>query len=195
MSENAVRPIAQEINTEIFLKIREALKEVNGETITPDVAPQARVVPISRPDQKPPVPIKPVNFSASSIPVAPQVQAKVETPAPVPAPSIPASQSVPQVSDTDEEMLDREALLQDIENPKSVIRPSGSNDIANVIPATQEKNIPVRPASQKTDAQVPPAAKIETKKESIFDRKLSGTTNSSKSETLYSSDPYREPTE
>jgi hypothetical protein len=70
MSENAVRPIAQEINTEIFLKIREALKEVNGETITPDIAPQARVVPISRPDQKPPVPVKPVNFSAPSIPVA-----------------------------------------------------------------------------------------------------------------------------
>ncbi|MSU55558.1 MAG: hypothetical protein EXS46_03425, partial [Candidatus Taylorbacteria bacterium] len=43
MNENTIRPLAQEINTEIFLKIREALKEINGEGgihISPE--PQAR---------------------------------------------------------------------------------------------------------------------------------------------------------
>ena len=153
LSEEKVRPIAQEINTEVFLKIREALKMLHGES------GEQSAVPIATS----PVPIKPSPSKLSSSDAGKLVGQAPKPPLPTsPQPSdLQLSNfKTSEVSDT-EELLDREAILRDIENPTPTVRVESGirNQELGMGPETTDSgmkptpppqnNVPIKPSPSK----------------------------------------------
>ncbi len=103
LPEEQVRPIAQEINTEIFLKIREALKEVHGESSTPK---PSGTIPVKPTPPKAPEPSKPKTETGlvydKDITILPETRPTDET-----------AESFEEKDKT----LDRGMILSGIENP------------------------------------------------------------------------------
>ena len=149
LSEEKVRPIAQEINIEVFLKIREALKQVNGEAEARSTPTPTETIPAK--PQEPPTEQQPEKSSAET---EYQNLASMNSAA-SPIPMKPEGNII--VSET-EEVLDREAILRDIENPTPVN--SGFQPLAEKIQNSENftegvkpevatppepKNIPIKP--------------------------------------------------
>lgn len=248
LPEEKVRPIAQEINNEVFLKIREALKQINGETNPETSEVQKQYTDLTHPDEqiaKPPAPA----VNAIPIPIKPPATA-----VPVVPPRPPFSPP-PQSSDSHfsnlqtaetagaEEVLDRESIIQGIENPAPFRFNPSTKVVKTETPApptssvsqikSSEPTLPTvtprmetpwkavafsKPDSapmanppafvEKTKINAPPPTvpiapatpipKPETlpvAKQSIVDRKLAGQTSSTRSESRYTADPYREAAE
>lgn len=223
LPEENVRPIAQEINTEVFLKIREALKEINGEGMgqstvrtVPEPARMATPQPPGRDDE---------TVAAISARQMPQPQ---NTPA-----GKSGYNSAPPTRALGEEALDREAILRDIENPPptrfspptpTASMPTSKSDAVPPKPVppsepatasqtgsthettaerkdslTDVSNLSVAAATERAPESTPAVPVVEQpsteKPTDIIDQKLSQTTTSGKSESRYSVDPYREPAE
>lgn len=223
LPEEKVRPIAEEINTEIFLKIRDALKSTHGEGELPPIANIPTSAPSSPITIKPPAPVEPQ--IPQPVPINPAEDMKA-----------PTSNSSPQLMVEEiGETLNREDILHDIENPSAIpfktrtkeetSAPTAQSLIEPAQPkiGTIPENLPTAdstttfalPASPQTissPAPVPspvsspeaksyqpsatssPIAPAPAKPQSIIDQKLSGTTTSTASESHFSKvDPYREP--
>jgi len=104
MSEEKARAIAEEINNEIFLKIREALKQVSGEPVT------ARPAPVEN-KYVTPSPVKSASTPISELTSAPAQKETLNRDA--------LLRDIEDKSQQPEQepVPDREALLRDIENP------------------------------------------------------------------------------
>ncbi len=224
LPEEKVRPIAQEINTEVFLKIREALKQINGE-VGPDTS-EVRVSGVATESR---------SREAAERPIPKVTPMEPEPPAEGTAPGL-------TLQSEEEETLDREAILRDIENPTPVRFapqsgiplkpekvatepvlpkeiPAQSIRVAESVPYTSPTTpkiparpeikastpVPIAPALEKTPYPGPlpsvaasPVSEPQTtppKPQSIIDQKLAGATTSTKSESNYTTDPYRETAE
>lgn len=164
MSEEQVRPIAQDINAEVFLKIREALKAIHGEgraKVLPAAAEQPQEESVSEETldrgtilhdiEEPP--------KASFYPTAklqPESYSTVKTE--------PAGEKIPESP---------YAFVREITEPPKIPPPP----LPLIPPQTSEpENLPTGSKSQ-----------------SIVEQKLSGTTVTARSERKYTTDPYREP--
>ena len=207
LPEGKIRSIAEEINSEIFLKIREALKEVHGENSAP---PNGNAVEPSKPATAPQTAQSKIpGMEARHISQAPPPRPVPPPPANLPTAGLEtvANKSAPQINTADRptfrdefiapkpqslkadaddgEGIDREALLRDIEDSSSTIK--------------------IIPPSVRTEPQVPPPPKPAgpppsptqsgEKPSSKPTDALSGPTMHGTSENRYSVDPYREPAE
>ncbi len=137
-SEEKVRPIAQEINTEIFLKIREALKQINGEPVAQAAAP---LRPPPQPKYQGEALIKqhpPPLWSGQSSP--PSQLSNLRT----------SDFQTSTLAPESEEVLDREAILRDIENPTPTRSVTSVSSVENLQAA------PETPPNLPGETEAPP---------------------------------------
>ncbi|MES2087924.1 MAG: hypothetical protein V4467_02935 [Patescibacteria group bacterium] len=192
IGEEKTRPIAQEINTEIFLKIREALKQVNGEepsyaNLAQSAVATKSIAPATEPE---PHPYNPIDLAQTS-------EAQTENIA---------------VQQEGGEILDREKILREIENPSTVKMTPVSVPVPKVesrpveikpqipAPIVPPPAPPAQPPRQEFQFEPPAPKPQETPKpivtsptSNIVDQKLSDVTAAKKTGSSYSADPYREP--
>lgn len=234
--EEKVRLIAQEINTEVFLKIREALKQVHGETET-GIAPKSpnsyqgealikkpASIPIKPPsgletsesdetldretilrdienptpnlrvelgvrNQEPRAEPKATDTSPSKFPPADagQLGGQTTTPFTKEIPSKLTSLPKPVLSRTPlETKTTPEPAPTTRVEPTTIPTPTPAPNITAFTPNTSPSKLSSSDAG-KLGGQAPPI-----KPQNIIDQKLSGATSSTKSESRYTSDPYRE---
>lgn len=181
-TEEKARQIGQEINTEVFLKIREALKQVGSS------------IPTS-------IPPTPKTSSAIPVPVPTKiVTTQKEELTPIKETTMTQNIKDLTINQETDQFPERDALLRDIENPA----PSGfistpisvpvqvpPQNIAKVLPTPEPEMAPVSPAS----IQAPIVTAQQTSPSptpNIIDQKLSSRMSAPKSETRYTADPYRE---
>ncbi|MEK7574802.1 MAG: hypothetical protein AAB511_01065 [Patescibacteria group bacterium] len=205
VSEDKTRLIAQEINTEILLKIRDALKQVNGEPILAR-QPSTESSTKREMQQQNPSTNKGSTFvkkEREEIPSRESLLKDIEDPA------------LPQEY---ESMPNRDSLLRDIENPTPTnytpmrsqsmsYAPEPPRDIPPPVPQiAEEAPEPVAQAqtvvtpvqvtpikTRPTEVAPEPTSTTPDTPKNIVDQKLSNTVVSPKSQSSYSSDPYREP--
>lgn len=212
LNEELTRQIAQEINAEIFLKIREALKQVNGEgrniTVTKPIntVPQMSQTNYSSQSQQPQSGVI-TNEDQGEQLNREKILKEIENPAPVnPEPlfgkntspkmvstNVPETQVLPPIPEnlpveSEIPTMISNAISQETTTPNAsekpeVVYPSMEN--------TTEKPSTVLPQS---DATNNPVTQQNTKTTTgIIDKKLSETITAPKSESSYRVDPYREP--
>ncbi|MBI2476328.1 MAG: hypothetical protein HYV67_03740 [Candidatus Taylorbacteria bacterium] len=149
LSEEKARPIAQEINTEIFLKIREALKQINEEPVQPLQGLR---------------PAAPAQTTGAWRPSPPPEHQGSTLMKPRPSLSSPRLSNLRtsnfQTSEASEaeESLNREAILKGIENP--VPTPSSQNSSGS--PASTSPTRLTTNNSELKTAPVPPNLPGET---------------------------------
>jgi hypothetical protein len=212
LPEEKIRAIAQEINTEIFLKVREALKEMNGEGVKmqPPI-PQPPEVPTSLPKipaQK--LTVNPMPETAQGgIQMNPEFEATltreeilqgIEHPTP--------AQFEPEAEKAEEPESSQKSTGADIIVPPPITVPEPTvalkpdfippaplpaDDKEKEIPIPPQTNAPATPPTPNIPKPAEPTTNEPAKPpKSIADQKLSGTVASSKTESRYSADPYRE---
>ncbi len=145
-SDEQTRLIAQEINTEIFLKIREALKEINGESV--DITEHKIMPSVQQPEPQPPK-------ISQIIPKAPLSEILVKTPpqsssfGTIPPPPPPPYQNealIKPMVETGQETKPEGSLRQETDSGETLTRETILRDIENpgVQPESQySKSIPV----------------------------------------------------
>ena len=144
-SEEKVKAIAQEINNEVFLKIREALKQVNGESVQPlQNALAVRQTQNFQPNQK---------YQDETV-------LKQTPPPPIGSPDSAVAPN--QEEEKQKEVIDREALLKDIENPMPTHSAaplphpsSGSGSSASTAPTYRPTNQPAEQTGSPTTPTLP----------------------------------------